>query len=85
MQFEYLNPDKVEKLHNEQGTIPVTVYDRIFFKVCPNPQRKHFVNPLEKEYKEGTRIGKQNYQVVMKKHFYKLTKADFENPENWNQ
>ncbi len=88
MPFQYLNPGMVEKHghvvdsqghpikdNSEKIYKIVIVYDRVIFKVCPNPDDERRANDVEEQYQLGMFIDKQTYG---------LTEERFNDPTFWN-
>lgn len=73
--MKYLNPDKVKQLDHPQGTVKVRVYDRLIFKVAPNPHNKKLADEIHKQYEQGHMVAYWEY---------KLKESDFNDPKNWN-
>lgn len=71
---EYLNPDKVRET-DPICDVRVTCYDRGLWWVCPNPFDKYRTEPAEEQYNRG---------MYVKKSFFCVSKAFFNEVDNWN-
>ena len=81
--MEFLNPAMVEAFGTPlvvargctDGMLMVSVYDRLIFKVCPNPNRPDIWTDIEQQYRNG------EYST---KSYHYITKNQFQDPAFWN-
>jgi hypothetical protein len=74
---EYLNPKMVEiyGILELGGYKNVICYDKLIYKVCPNPDDIERSESIEQQFKKGYYINKQ---------VYSLTKEQFEDLNFWH-
>lgn len=60
---EYLNQEKLEKLHNKNNEIQIRCYHNGAWYVCPNPQDKNRRDGLKQQYEAGKYIFFDDYYI----------------------
>lgn len=72
--YQYLNPDKLEKLHSYDHPICVACYKGLRKWICPNPRQEARAEGAEAIYQAGFFTVKQ---------VFCLSADDFKDPKNW--